>query len=389
LVIAYRFDENSVEESRFPSREELDHAVPDLPLLLRRVDGHSCVVNTAAAISLRSVLGHDPEPIIRARDNDIVAHWFHRHIAGDGILSVYHQVSELAMDAGLVGLHAMVGDAACDPLHYEIIRDHLQDYPITITLYPQILDVERARNLGSPRVGGCILIDGSIGSHTAAVKTPYADDPGNTGKLYRTDAEWLEFYRNATENGLQVAVHVIGDAGVEQVLRTCEQIPGVQALRHILIHTEMMTDEQVERAAAQGLHAAMQPVFDALWGGPNGLYEHCLGKERVKRMNRYRSLTDHGICIAGSSDWYITDLDPLAGIRAAIHHHNPSERISPFEALRMYCTNHARLSFTESERGLIKPGYRADFTLLSADPVECPDSVQVTGVVINGQVRWK
>jgi predicted amidohydrolase YtcJ len=386
FVFSYRLDETQLVENRFPTPAELDRVIPGLPLLLRRIDGHSCVVNSIAAGRILANTGVFSDGVRRGRENDATAHWFHRRLDPDGILAAYHRAAEIALEYGLVGVHAMIGDAANDPLHFELIRNHLRELPIQYTLYPQILDINRAIALNSPRIGGCILVDGAIGSHTAAVKSPYADDAAQRGTLYRTDDEWLDLYSRADAAGIQVAVHAIGDAAVEQIVRICEKLPRPSRNRHMLIHCEIADDALLDRIANLGMVAAMQPLFDALWGGSGGLYEQRLGSERVLRMNRLRSMTERGIILGGSSDWYIVDLDPMAGYRAAIRHHNPDERLTPIQAMRMYARNHAFLNFTEHENGLIEKGYYADLTLFSGDPLKDPDQARVSGVIRRGNI---
>jgi hypothetical protein len=124
----------------------------------------------------------------------------------------------------------------------------------------------------------------------------------------------------------------------------------------------------------------MQPNFDLLWGAKDALYSKMLGHDRCLNMNRFGSLTRSNIRITGGSDWYITPMDIVQSIRAAMYHNNPEERLTHSQAVDIYTKNAAWLSHDEDKYGEIKPGYRADFTVLSAaidDEMQTPIVQQV------------
>jgi predicted amidohydrolase YtcJ len=135
----------------------------------------------------------------------------------------------------------------------------------------------------------------------------------------------------------------------------------------------------------------MQPAFDKLWGGNNGLYERRLGKERTSRTNRLASIYNRGILITGGSDWYITDLNALKGIDAAVRIHNPYERLSKFQALELYTSNAAQLSSDENRLGRIKKELQADFVCLDEDifKSENINKIKVNSVIKKGiSYQW-
>lgn len=232
-----------------------------------------------------------------------------------------------------------------------------------------MFDISKALELGAKRIGGCILADGSFGSHTAALFQPYADEPANIGILYHDDDFWNAFVMEAHEKNLQVAVHCIGDRAVNQILTAYEkaQQKNPKDLRHELIHCELMNDEMLARASRANVSCVVQPMFDRLWGGDSDLYARVLGLDRAMQTNRFQSQRRNGILATGGSDWYITDLDALKGIDAAVKHHNPNEALKPYDAIKLYTVNAARLSHDENRLGLITQGYQADFICLEKD----------------------
>lgn len=387
FLFAWKFDEYNILEQRFPTQLEIDSVCPSINLLLRRVDGHSCMVSSHARKMITDL--HTTEDVIRGADNDIVTHWFHQSCDELTILQAYQTAAEQALKGGFATVHTMIGDADMSIDHFKLIHKHKNDFPVRYILYPQSFNIEAALEVGSDRIGGCILADGSIGSHTAAMSSPYKDSTIK-GSLYHTDEFWNEFVLEANRHKLQVCVHCIGDAAIRQVnnayLRAAEQ--DYNDLRHQLIHCEVVPDDLIHRIKASGAAPVMQPNFDLLWGGANDLYETRLGKATANKMNRFGSFNRHGIRVAASSDWYVTPLDAPMSIHAMIHHHNPSERVKPQDAIQMYTDNAAWLVREENVTGTIAPGYMADLSVLDTDLTQNYDhqNVNTKYVVRNGAI---
>jgi predicted amidohydrolase YtcJ len=388
-IFAWRFDETLITEKRFPTMKELDAVCPDSILLLRRVDGHSCILNTKAR-NMVPGLSSTSEVLI-AEDNDLAVNWLQDNCPEEAILEAYHAASRIALRGGFTTLHTMIGDAQHNNQHYRLIRDHLGDFDIHFEMYPQSFNIPDALELGSRRIGGCILADGSIGSHTAALSTPYADRD-TKGILYHDDQFWQNFVSEAHRNGLQVCVHCIGDAAIRQInsAYAAHNRDEVQELRHQLIHCEVTPDALVEEIASSGAVPVMQPAFDLLWGGGSGLYAQRLGNRHLE-MNRYWSFASKGVRTCGSSDWYVTELDIAMSIHALINHHNPAERLSPAEAIGIYTENNAWLNHEEAILGKLEPGYRADLSVLDADLTKPFDYSQVhtTCVIREGNAVYE
>lgn len=370
FVFAWNFDENRIEEKRFPTRAELNSVVRDKNLVLRRVDGHSCAINSFACFNLKSAFRtiRCDTDIQRGLENDTIVHWFHNNIDSELILRSYHAASDLAIKGGFTTIHTMVGDANMSIGHYSLLLDHLNDFAVDYVLYPQSFNIEAALEVGAKRIGGCILADGSIGSYTAALFEPYQGLPIR-GNLYQTDAYWYDFISRAHQNNLQVAVHCIGDRAINQINTVYMALANsdFRDLRHQLIHCEITDDTLINHIKASQAVPVVQPMFDQLWGGENGFYARALGKERSQIMNRFSAMVTKGITITGSSDWYITDLDIRKELDAAMNHHNPAERLTPAQAIDLYTKNAAWLSHDEALKGQIKEGLYADFTILNYD----------------------
>lgn len=366
LIFAWNFDENSLKEKRFPSQEEIDELCQDKLLLFRRIDGHSCMISSNARAKIKALKCKDQ--VLTGAENDLVTNWFHSQLDVEAVMKAYQAAAEVAMQGGFTTVHTMIGDADMSIDHFTLLTNQLHTLPIEYILYPQSFNIDAALAAGSPRIGGCILADGSIGSHTAALSTPY-QDKATRGKLYQTDAFWKDFITKAHQNKLQVAVHCIGDAAIKQINDIYLELERTQPqdLRHQLIHCELCPDELLSQIKASGANPVMQSAFDLYWGKPNGLYEQRLGSSRAKLMNRFASFIKSKIPVCGSSDWYVTPMNIAMSIYALIHHHNPLERISAQDAINIYTKNAARLSHDEKRLGKLQAGFQADLSVLDTD----------------------
>jgi predicted amidohydrolase YtcJ len=81
-----------------------------------------------------------------------------------------------------------------------------------------------------------------------------------------------------------------------------------------------------------GMVASVQPAFDALWGGPAGMYAERLGAGRAEGCNPFADLVDDDVVLALGSDAPVTPLDPWGGVHAAVDHRTPSSGLRPFDA---------------------------------------------------------
>lgn len=366
MIFAWNFDENQLAEKRFPSQEELDDLCPDKLLLLRRIDGHSCMLSSNARAKIPAL--KSPDSILKGAENDLVSNWFHAQLDEHEIMQAYHSAAQTAMEGGFTTVHTMIGDADMSIDHFKLLMQRKAELPIEYILYPQSFNIQAAIDAGSPRIGGCILADGSLGSHSAALKEPYQDN-ASQGQLYQNDEFWVRFISKAHQLGLQVAVHCIGDRAIKQINDVYLKLEQSQAkdLRHQLIHCELCPDELIQEIKASKAIPVMQSAFDLYWGNPDGLYEQRLGLSRAKLMNRFATLIKNQIPICGSSDWYVTPMNIAMSIHAFIHHHNPQERIKASEAIGIYTQNAARLSHDEHRLGKLQIGFQADLSVLDFD----------------------
>ena len=218
-----------------------------------------------------------------------------------------------------------------------------------------------------------IFADGALGGSTAALSKPYADQPDNNGLLIHTDEQAEELIQLARTYNEAVAVHIIGDAAAEQVLRLIEKYPAPHGKRDRFIHGCVLNEELIERMAKLPVVVDVQPAFvpsDFPWVADR------LGEERLAYAYPWKKLLASGIMCAAGTDAPVEDINPLASIYAAVERkkpgeahegYNPEQKLSRFEAIQMYTIGSAQAIGKERERGLIKPGYVADFSIFDRD----------------------
>jgi predicted amidohydrolase YtcJ len=221
-------------------------------------------------------------------------------------------------------------------------------------------------------------VDGSIGARTAALAHPY-EDGTDAGRLFHADDSLAEFFHAGHNAGLQVGVHAIGDRAIEQVLDTWERVylaldsrerRHFRARRHRIEHFVLPSPDQIERAAMLGVAVSVQPAFDRLWGQGGGMYEERLGPARAMAAHPIRTMLDRGIEVGVGSDSPITPLDPMLAIAALEEHHEPAQRLTRLEALKLHRVGSARLGHQETKKGALEPGRHADFAAYEHDPLE-------------------
>jgi predicted amidohydrolase YtcJ len=395
-IMAHGFDESHWDHPRLPTLNELDE-LTDIPLILIRADGHVALANSSALERSGApeepgvVLDPDGTPTgeVRQEANWRLQRWFHQAFSDHELREVQLQAAASAASRGVTCVHEMAIPRSHGRREVEVLLEHRQHLPIDVVVYVADKDIPWIMDLGLETLGGDLSLDGSIGARTAAVSSPYADGNG-TGILYEQDDDLAQVFHNAHLGGLQVAVHAIGDAAIEQAVRVWERVYRAldsrqrrhfRARRHRIEHFELPRPDQIERAAALGLAISVQPAFDGEWGHPGQLYESRLGPERAKDMNPFWTLLGRGLEVGAGSDSPVTPLDPMYGLWSLENHHDPGQRMSREEAVRLFTIGSARLAHLEDKKGQLRPGMQADFAAYQADPFTAPDIREVRPVL--------
>jgi len=399
LIFGMGLNHYHFSDSKLPHFDELDAAAPDHPVFIVGVTGHYSLANSLCLKELNlaaETRGLGSDGSLRDSANSIAGQKMRtRYTREQGLERLHQAAAKQAVAAGLTTVHALEGtDQENDPA-VRALLEISEELPLRLVLWYQTMNAQAVRDLGLNRIGGCILLDGDFGPHTAALLAPYADQPDSRGTLYHTQEEIDRFVDRAHRAGLQIAMHAVGDRAVEQALNAYEKAmrscPRSDA-RHRIEHFEIYDPTLAERARQMGIHIAIQPPFNIYFGGHNRL-DPILGKERALRSDPVRSLIEAGLHVGGGSDSFVTPMKPLYGVHCAVNHSNPKERIAVERALQLYTSDNARMAFEEKIKGSIEVGKLGDLVVLDADPTVVPSKslkdIAVEMTVLGGQIVYK
>lgn len=406
-ILGYLFNEALTQEKRFPTKKELDAVSTEHPIYISHYTYHSCAVNTIAlqrlniSINLEGINKDSKGEIIGEIDDPAINEVNNRmnNLIGEkNRLKAVIAAAQKALQVGITTLHAKE-----EFQNANFILENKDRLPIRIRIlfFLRTLkkEVEEIINLDFLQKRNCICLiaDGAIETHTAALFRPYTDDQTTSGMLYYSDEEIQGFMEKAHRAGFQISIHCESERSIEQALlgyeRALRKNPRKNH-RHRIEHFELPTFNQIDRVAKTEVALAMQPIFIPICGGDNLEAERkLLGKERVKRYHPYRTILDKGILVAGGSDSPVTQMNPLKGIQAALTHPNKDQRIALDEAIRFYTINGAKIGFEEKEKGTIEKEKLADFVVLSEDPYrvlpEKIGKIHIEMTIVGGKVVYK
>jgi len=414
-----------LKENRPLTREDLDRASTEHPILVIQVSGHAGVANSLA-LEMFGYTKETPDPPGGAIRRDP------RTGEPNGILdetAVTNQVNMLFMqevmiwsperrmqmietavrhynEAGITSLHEAYVAPQTLQLYQEMDRLgrlNLRVYTMNIDIGADtLLNAGIVLGYGTPmvKVGAVkMFMDGGMSNRTAAVTQPYrdSDEMGIYMNPPATIHERIEKFHNA---GYQIAVHAQGDEAIGHLLDAYENVLGKKSdnpLRHRIEHCGNITEEQIKRAANMNIFVSSQPMFFSHLG--DGFLE-AFGPERGHRLYPYRSLINHGIRVAGASDCPVAPAEPLTGIRDAVLRKTgsgvdfgPEEKLGITEAVGLYTSEAAWFSFDEKNAGTIEPGKYADFVVLDRDitniPAEQITDAEIEMTIVGGRIVYR
>lgn len=386
------WDQNDWVKKNFPNKYELDEAFPNIPVFLKRVDGHAAWVNSKA-LELSGVSGKSKiiggnvklkngEPTGILIDNAIAL--VEKNIPEPGREEIIAGIIKAQDNCFAVGLTSL-SDAGLSKDMVQLI-DSLQQQGIlklriNTWLGPSESNFESFVETGIIQNDNLsvrtikLYADGALGSRGARMIEPYSDDPGNKG-LFVTDTGMLrEYCTRALENNFQVATHCIGDAANRQVLHLYSELLDEHNDRRWRIeHAQIIHPDDFQIFEKYSIIPSVQPTHatsDMYWA------EARIGKARLKGAYSYKTLLLQNGWIALGSDFPVEDINPLYGFYAAVARKDRSgypgegfrkeEALSRVEALKGMTIWAAKAAFEENYKGSLEKGKLADFVVLDED----------------------
>ena len=395
-----------------PTRAWVDSVTPDNPVWVNRLDGHMSLANSAAiaaagvtrataevsggtivrapggepsgvfkdnAMRLIDTVVPAPPPALEDRALDTAM----TYVASHGVTSVHNMGSwndlaifERAHSSGALRTRIYAA--------------------VPLSSWEKLRDTVAARGRGDAwlQIGGLKgFVDGSLGSHTAAMWAPFTDAPTDTGFFISRPEDRYAWTSGADKAGLHVLVHAIGDRAIATQLDIFERVAkenGPRDRRFRIEHAQHIAPADFVRFAKLGVVPSMQAyhaIDDGRWA------DKVIGPERAKGSYAFRSLLDAKASLAFGSDWFVAPPTPLEGIYAAVTRRTlddkrpdgwvPEQKITVDEALRAYTTGSAYAAFQENDKGTLQAGKLADFVMLDRDITKiAPESIRDAKVML-------
>lgn len=375
VVLGHGWDETRWPEGRPPRRDEVDRASFGAVVYLSRVDVHSCIASSALlamAPEVSRAQGFSTDGWLTQQAHHVV-----RRIALDSVTTAQRRTAQRACldhaaSLGIGTVHELGGPdiSSADDFTDLLTTVGPQSGVDVVGYWGQGGGPDVAVSLGATGAAGDHFVDGAIGSRTALLRERY-EDADTHGVAYTDAATIRDHVIACSVAGVQAGYHVIGDGAMELVVAGFEEAAAeigedpVRAAQHRLEHVEMVDAEARDALVRLGVLASVQPAFDALWGGASGMYADRLGVERAARLNPFATMQACGVPLAFGSDAPVTPLAPWGAIRAAVHHHQPGERLTARAAF----TAHTRGGWRAAGRrgGVLAPGEPATLTIWQCD----------------------
>jgi len=405
-IIGTGWKESGWINGRFITRIDLDAACPNHPAVAHRVCGHLSSVNSRAL----SLLGIDA----KTPDVELDASGKMTGVLTESAVSIARAATRPDSAKKSKGLALAVRKAHSlgvtsihdngDSSDFDIYRSAEKAGRLGVRIWfntpTDTLDSRKrlflSTGMGSDwlKIGGLkVFCDGALGARTAALSQPFYDDPKNRGCFVHERGEFEDIVTDANDIGIQLAVHAIGDSGIDVTIAALSSALDKNPQRdhrHRIEHLELPAKPHLALMRRMRLIASMQPNFVGEWGGADGMYVSRLGEARTSRNNPFREVLQSKVKLVFGSD--CMPMSPLYGIHSAVNAPYPSQRIAAVDAFSAYTVDAAYASFEERIKGSISEGKFADFVVLSGDPFETPQNIGMMTVlrtIIGGSVAYE
>ncbi len=378
----------------FPTRHQLDEAAGGRPACLRRKDGHSAWVSSAALRTAgidratddppggaidRDELG-EPAGILRETAMQLV--WDHIPRPGDVELDGALQRALRGLTRlGLTGVHSMDTARGFGSLQRLQAAGRLPlriayNLPVTDLAHAERMGVRSGWGDGLIRIWGVkAFLDGSLGSRTAEML-----DGSGTQRL--SPADLVDLVERCARAELNVCLHAIGDGAVRRALDALASQRGAwRDWRPRIEHAQCVNPKDMKRFGRIGVIASMQPI--------HAVADRELADEHwaqvVGHSYAWGALERAGARLAFGSDAPVETADPLAGIEAATGWRrkaawHPELAVSRASAVRAYTAGAAYAVGMEKQVGALRPGKWCDMTVV--------DEAGVVATIVGGVVRF-
>jgi predicted amidohydrolase YtcJ len=412
-LIGRGWDQNDWENKNFPDKHQLDSLFPEIPVLLKRVDGHAALVNQKA-LSLAGITETS-----KINGGDFIKQ--NGKLTGVLIDNAVDEVEKLIPEPDenfikkallraekncvAMGL-TTIDDAGLGKNIIDVIQKMHQSGELKIKVYAMLTPSEENLNyflkhgkLKTDRLNVCsfkFYADGALGSRGACLCHEYADQKNWKGFLLNNIRYFEKHAGIMAENGFQMNTHCIGDSAGKVILDIYQKYCGNgEDKRWRIEHAQVIKADNF-KLFSKNILPSVQPTHatsDMYWA------EKRLGKERVKNAYAYKQLLESSGCLPLGTDFPVEDISPFKTFFAAVVRKDEKgfpkngfqmeNAISRREALKGMTIWAAFSNFEEKEKGSLEKWKYADFIILDTDLLNCKEEdllhTNVLATFVNGQ----
>jgi hypothetical protein len=436
------WDQEILPGKKWPAKELLDEVAPNNPVELSRICGACTLVNSyvlrisgitkatpnpPGGVIVKDPVTGEPTGILHWKAMDLIKR---PHPSAEESHEKDRKAAQLALKEaarfGVTSVQDVPGSSDTAPPgvwdeEIAVLKELLDEGRLTLRVYAGVPLTSSAEKIRDYQEWKRMLVDNhhllkfgvikgfidmTLGSSTALLAEPYKNNPSNSGLMLMNQEELNEIVALYDKEGFQLAIHAIGDKGVNIVLNAFEEAAkrnGQRDSRHHIEHATVILPEDVPRFAALGVVASIQPVFGPSYGQTiQSFFEDRLGKERSKNTNIWRTLDQAKARLAFGTDWPVESLNPMQGIYSAVFRKSisdkagnpwlPEESISIEKAVEFYTLGSAYASFEEGIKGSLQKGKLADIVVLSKDiftiPAEDLLNTEVVYTILGGKIIY-
>lgn len=416
----------------WPTKELIDAVSPDNPVVLSRADGHSVLVNSFV-LNKSGITRDTPDPFggeiqkdpVTGEPTGILKENAEKLIKTGAVritrsqkeneertLKGYLMALEEAARYGVTSIQ--VPGKADFNMYDRLLKENRLTLRIDIgeSLTGDTAKLARFKKLQKkyPAENNRIrfgylkgFIDGTIGSGTALMEEPYADNPKTSGLAMMPYDEFEKMIVTADKYGFQIGVHAIGDKGNNWVLNAYEkarEINGIRDSRHRIEHAQVLLPNDIPRFSLLGVIPSMQPTHCIT---DKRFIEKRIGYERCRGAYVWKSLIDAGSILAFGTDYDVEPLNPMEGLYAAVTRKDrhgetgegwfPGQKLSMEEAIKYYTNGSAYAQFMENRKGIIRSGYLADIVIIDKDLLTIPENeimqAKIDYTIVGGKIVYQ
>jgi len=400
-IVGWGYDGNELAEKREATRDDLDPAFPDNPVMVIHVSGHGAVLNSVAlkkfnitaktptppgGVILRKPGSQEPAgllmetaylPVFAQMPKPSEAELLNRINAAQQIYASngYTTVQEGATHAHDVEF--LEKAASQNLLYLDIVSLPLFiDLQAVLAKYPASSWGAYNNRL---KLGGVKTVwDGSPQGKTAYFTKPYLTGGPSGQKNWRGEPGFSEevftkYMKPVYDNNLRTFNHCNGDASIDMFLDVHEKLGGKSELRPVDIHSQFVRADQLDRYVKLGIIPAMYPMHTYFFGD---VHIRNLGMERASFMSPTNSAIQKGLHVTLHSDFNVLPLDPMLIMWTAMNRTTrtgvvlgANERLTAMQALKAITIESAYEYMEEKTKGSIEPGKLADLVILSGNPI--------------------